>query len=166
MATNLSLGQRLYLPLNTLVVPVTVIEVNDVYSDNGVFADAGEHCSVWLSTNAKCRYARQGSKETDKNGWSIFVERDPDEVVAKCTHASQFVWIDEPLGHAASLGDDVFLTLNEALQYVRPSKKKHLRRRLKAWRNSSHKFILYTWRKAKHPGFDKLFDKKVYVRRG
>jgi hypothetical protein len=162
-------GQRLYMPYETLIIPVEVVEIEDIYaSDCGVFEDAGENCSIWMWTSKEGRRASQGSKEIDESGWNVFLPRDPDEVLTKCKLVNQYVWLDEPIGHSVQLGDEVFLKIVEALQFIRPTNKKHLRRRLKQYRNNVHRFVAHTWKMngARHPGFERLPNKKVYVRRG
>lgn len=162
-----TLGQKLFMPMGDYVIPVFVEEIEDIYSDDGVFPDAGDKCSVWMTTSEHGTHATQGSKETGEGGWPVFVERDPKIVIEKCKHVNQFVWIDEWLGHSVQINDEVFLTLNEALDYVRPSKKKRLKRRLRQFRRQCTSFIAKTWRMngERHPGFPKFPDKKVYVRK-
>lgn len=166
-------GQTLYMPTSTIVIPVTVVEVEDIYAADGVFKDAGScgngDCSVWMYTSIDgSKRASQGSIETDEHGWPTSVTRDPEEVIKKCVHANQYLWIDEPVGHSVAIYDEVFFTLQEAMCYIRPSNKKHLRRRLKKYRGRVHRFIAHTWNMngERHPGFTRLPDKKIYVRRG
>lgn len=150
-------GTNLFMPITlrsgTIVVPVVVTETQDIYSVNNKsywyskFIDGSE--GVYIDDNTKCIL-------------SEFLEKYP-----QAKKVNQFLWVDESVGHAIQLGDEVFLTLNEALLHAKPSKRKHLKRKLKAYRNSVHRFIASTWESNgdKHPGFPKMPDKKVYVRK-
>lgn len=144
-------GDQLYLVCHDLVVPVTAVEVQDIYHD------PVHHATIWKNTYA------DGRVEIIR-GQTVLTE---DDLVGK-EKVNQLVWVDEPVGHAVWVGDPLdgcFATLNEALRAVRPSKKKHLKRRLRAYRNSVQRFIASTWKNTRHPGFQPLPDKKVYVRR-
>lgn len=144
--------------LDDIIVPVIATEVNDVYRH------PTEPNSIW---RYRCvdgaDYILVPTGKKTELGWDIPEEREP-SWLGDAKPTNQFIWIDEPVGHAIQLGDEgLFLTLEEAQRYARPSKKRHLRRRLKQHRAIVQKFIASTWGKNKHPGFDKLPDKKVYV---
>lgn len=134
----------------SFVVPVRVVEVEDIYDD--------VNQSIWHYTY------EDGSERVLQGGKELTV----DALVGK-QKVNQYVWIDEPVGHSVSIDsfDDVYLTLNEALLNAHPSRKKHLRRRLKRYRNHFQSFISKTWIDVvgRLPKFEKLPNKKVYVRR-
>ena len=145
------LGTTVYLPVRweRIVIPCTVVEVQLVYT----VADK----TVWVS-----RYMEKPN--------SYFVgdeEKTKEELAQYEGPHSQFLHLDEPVGHGLVINDEVFLTLEDALQMVPPSKKKHLKRRLKRYRHGIERFITSTWARAgyDHPGFQKMPLKRVYVRR-
>ncbi len=98
--------------------------------------------------------------------WQFISEKDviTEEMLVDYEVASQFLWIDEPVGHGIQLGIDCFSTLNEALNSLPCSNKKHLKRRLKKVRSTRKKFIISTW-DDKHPGFEFFSSKRIYVKR-
>jgi hypothetical protein len=107
--------------------------------------------------------------EKDENGWNKWENKDP-SWLGDAKPCNCFVWIDEPVGHAVQVGDHydgIFETLQEAQRYAFPSRKKHLMRRLRAYRRRYHNFIARTWKEVgeAHPGFTKLPNKKIYVRK-
>lgn len=147
-----------------IVVRCMVIETSDVYN-------AGLKYSVWHYNDIDGRDETSiPIDEVDDNGWNKHRNLSFSEFMKEFPSAkrvNQFLWLDEPVGHGVQLGDDVFLSLNEALLYAKPSKKKHLARRLKNYRRSVTGFIASTWKRngEKHPGFPKYPNKKIYVRK-
>lgn len=147
-----------------IVVECTVSEINDIY-------DANLGKSVWYSRDINgVDQASIPTAEVDENGWNKYRHLTLAEFLKEFPHAkrvNQILWLDEPVGHGIQLGDDVFPSLNEALLYAKPSKKKHLARRLKNYRRSVTGFIASTWERngERHPGFPKYPNKKVYVRK-
>ena len=147
-----------------IIVGCVVEETEDIY-------DAGLNKSVWhyQDINGLDRVSIP-TDEVDENGWNKYRHLTFDEFSKEFPSAkrvNQFLTMDEPIGHSVQLGDDVFLSLNEALACAKPSKKKHLYRRLKNYRRSVTGFIASTWRRngENHPGFPKYPDKKIYVRK-
>lgn len=160
-----NLGDTVYMPVRweRLVIPCKVIELNNVYQH------ADHSKSIWRYIEKDRDELNVENDAVNEFGWpgyDTFIWADyPDK--DKLQQVNQFVWVDEYVGHAVQVGYDVFLSPNEALKYVPPSKKKHLKRRLKSYRNYTQAFIAGTWEKdgEKHPGFVKLPEKKILVRR-
>lgn len=150
-------GTNLFMPVTlrsgTIVIPVVVIETSDVYTVNNK--------TYWHNKTIE---GREAIWVAENISYSLieFLEKYPE-----AKKVNQFIWVDEPVGHSEQLGGGLFLTLNEALLWARPSKKRHLKRKLKAYRNQVHRFIAATWKYNgdKHPGFNKLPSKKIYVRK-
>ena len=149
-----------------IIVPVIAEEVETIYphpKDPNLpacwrhsFADGKDYVSVPLA-------------EKGEDGWHKWEEHDP-SWLGDAKPCNQFVWIDEPVGHAVQVNDaydGLFETLQEAQKHAIPSKKKHLMRRLRAYRRRYHNFIARTWEANGeiHPGFAKLPNKKIYVRK-
>lgn len=160
--TYTTFGTTVYYPVpwEGIVIPSTVVEVDDVYANP---ADPKGN-AWWHYTNATENYVSVPTDAVDKNGWHVYERRDPSCLVG-LKPVNQFIWIDEPVGHAIQIGDDCFLTLQEALSHVPPSSKKRLKVRLQRYRRYIHNFVASTWERngERHPGFDKLPAKKVYV---
>lgn len=160
-------GETVYLLTDTdIIIPSKIIECHDVY-------DAGDR-SVWhyRYLESQYDYVSVSTDEKDEDGWNKYERKDISFLngLRKC---NQFIWIDEPIGHGVTLDDPydgVFTSLKKAREHAKVTKPKHLKRRLNDYRNSVHKFIKWTWDNSgdteKHPGFDPLPMKKVYVRRG
>jgi len=154
-------GDKVWYPYigHDIVVQALVVEVDDIYS-------RGDNKSaVWhyryIDGSDACRVA---TDEKDENGWALCRDVSKEEL-SQYHRVNQLIWIDEHVGYDISLGDECFLTLHAAMSRVRPTKKKHLKRRLKKARCGSQRFISKTWAMAgdKHPGFEKMPNKKIYV---
>jgi hypothetical protein len=151
-------GDKLFYLCNdnqgSFVIPVTIIEVNNIYTDpiDGMMTNF----SIWEN-----KYLNQ--KTVIYKG-STFID---ESYIENLTPVNQFVWIDEPVGHGLwpDKSDGLFTTLNEALKYAVPSRKKRLRLRLKKYRRSFMNFIARTWLPLKHPGFKRYADKKGFIKR-
>jgi hypothetical protein len=149
-----------------IIVPVVVEEVDDIYSN----IDNPEGMACWRYRYADgTDYVSVPTDEKDEQGWPIYEKKDP-SCLGQAKPVNQFVWIDEPVGHGIQVGDKydgLYLTLHEAQRHARPSKKKHLKRRLQAYRAGHERFIASTWEVNgdEHPGFHKLPNKKIYVRK-
>jgi hypothetical protein len=151
--TNWMRGSR----RRSLIVSVVVLEVTLYY--NGAHRNISEEKDVVMVQNGK----------HNENGWPMYDEH-PASYVSGKEPLTQFVWIDEPVGHAIEVDnpcDGLFSTLEAAQSYALPSRKKHLKRRLKRYRNRHYRSIVKSWAKNKwqHPGFTKLPEKKIYVTR-
>jgi hypothetical protein len=144
-----------------LVVEATINETVNIYSH------PERNVSIWhyRYLDSKKERATAATDKIDENGWPIHEEISLD-LVRTLPLANQMLWLDEPIGHAVNLDDECWLTLEEAMWCVRfPCKKKGLRRKLKRARQRVQGFIRKTWGRQKHPGFDTIPMKKVYVRR-
>lgn len=143
------------------IVECTVTEVNNIYTHPDRNVSVWHHQFLDLSKE----YAEAPTTEKNEDGWPEWEQVDLKrlEGLRLC---NQILWIDEPVGHGISLGDECFLTLEEAMDYAFPTRKKHLKRNLKKVRGRVHRFIAGTWRRAgeKHPGFKPLAMKRVYVK--
>ena len=139
-----------------IVVSAVIDECNEFYNIN----DLNYQVARYLNGSVEV-YIPDNSSDEFK-----FHRRDPVELKGY-QPCSQFFWIDEPVGHSVLLGEDIFLTLNEAFKVVRPSSPRHLKRRHKEWRTMMKNFILGTWKAAKHNScsLPKYSSKKIYVRR-
>ncbi len=150
-----------------IIVPVIANEIDEIYT-HPVDPKIGS-CWSHRFIDSSQDYVSVPTSSKDENGWPIFEHKEPSWLKENnMKPCNQFVWIDEPVGHAIQVGDPydgLFLTLNEARKYATPSKKRHLRRRLNYSRTRHHKFIASTWKNngETHPGFDKLPEKKIYV---
>jgi len=154
-------GATVYMDLwgAKLVVECTVVEVDDIYS--------GLEHSVWHFRNIDgTERGSTATEEKNELGWPIYRDVDKSELQA-LERVNQFLWLDEPVGHAVQLGDECHLTLEEARKHIRPSTKKKMHRRLRQYRNGVHRFIADTWRAngETHPGWEPLPDKRIYVRK-
>jgi hypothetical protein len=157
----LSPGDKVWYPHQPfLVVQATIEECEDIY-------DNGDKPAIWhrrsLNGISEISYP---TDNIDENGWHIYDH--PDEsILQDKERVNQLLWIDEPVGHAITLGDECFLTLQEALNTIVPSSKRHLRRRLKRSRGRVKRFIVSTWGNDRQdvPSWWKYENKKVYVKR-
>lgn len=155
-------GDKVFMPVHWLkiVIPCTVVEVEDVFSSPATEGSVWRYTEIDGSVNITVP-----TKETDELGWPAWREGVPEDL-ADAKQCSQFLWVDESVGRALLLGDDIFLSLEKARSVIAPSNKKRLKIRLNKYRNYKDRFIAGTWGRAgkKHPGFDKLPLKRVYVR--
>lgn len=163
---QINLGDKLWFIAGNIIVPVTVVEISDVYTH----PEDSNLGSCWHNKrlNEETEYVSAPTKEIDSLGWPIYEKKEYSWLNGS-KPVNRFFWIDEPVGHSLQIDgwDGLYRTLQEAQKYAKPSKKKHLRRRLKSWRNSIYSFIAYTWKRngETHPGFSKLPDKKIYIRK-
>lgn len=163
------LGEKVFYPFDWYrVVEATITGLSDVYQVPGF------EYSIWAYTNETGFHVAMPSGNKNEGGWDIpnWTNQLPDgaELV------NQFIDIDEPVGHSIQYYPDYpgesefFLTLEEALAHVKPSKRnKKPRIKLKQYRNRRAGFIGgthtnngYRW---ENP-FKNLPDKKIYVRHG
>jgi hypothetical protein len=159
-------GDKVWYPFhNDIVVQAMVQECNDIY-------DNGSKPALWhYRFLDQPSYVSFPTDQKDENGWHIY-KRLTEDVLVLQEHArvNQLLWIDEPVGHDIQLGDECFLTLPEALANIRPTNRRHLKRRLKVARGCIRRFINHTWEVngTEHPEFTRLPAKAVYVvrRRG
>lgn len=148
-----------------IIVPVVAQEVDDIYT-HPINPDLG---SCWRHRYMDgTDYVSVPTEKKDENGWPVWERKEP-SWLGDAKSVNQFVWIDEPVGHAIQVGDHhdgLYLSLHEAQRFALPSKKKHLKRRLQQSRARVHRFIAHTWKYNGdvHPGFTKLPMKKIYVR--
>ena len=136
-------GARVWLtrPYHRIVIPCVVEECVDVYVGTG-------DETIW-------HYRRLDSSENSVTTQSAgsWLESKDESILAGPRRVNQFLWVDEPVGHSVTLGDECFLTLGEAIGTISPSSPRHLKRRLKATRK---------WRRSPDLTYP---EKKVYVRR-
>lgn len=148
-----------------IIVPVTAVEVTDIYTHPDPTRNA-----VWRHRRADgTDYIDVPTGEKNEQGWDVW-EKKEISWLNGAPSVNQFVWIDEPVGHAIQVGDyhgGLYLTLHEAQRNAIPSKKKHLKRRLQYSRTRHQRFIASTWKTSgeSHPGFYSYPDKKIYVRK-
>lgn len=163
---GMKVGDKVYYPIpwQKIVVPCIVIEVEDVFHSPTLKASIWRYAYLDANGTVSSEIAVPTEK-TDDLGWPIWREGTEDDLTG-LNQCSQFLCVDEPVGHSLLLGDDVFLSLEEARLKIAPSNKKNLKIRLQKERKLSEGFIASTWghNGEKHPGFDKLPLKKVYVR--
>lgn len=153
MLPKVKLGQTVYLVAypGDIVIPSRVVEIDEWYTING----QSVHATFW----------EDGSSEVIVSDGNWY-RSESVEYLKGHRPCSRFFDVDEPIGHSVQFDThDVYPTLEDALKMVYPSKKKHLKRRLKAYRKSVQGFIASTWGENQHPGFEKLPLKKVYVKR-
>jgi len=168
-------GQKVFYPVpgQNIIVPAIVEEVNDIYShigDYGIPASGLEYRTLWvnryLNGHVEMRQATPGV--VGENGWEVFRDVSFDELF-DYRMVNQFVWLDEPTyGHEIQVGDECFLTLAEAMKYICPGSKRHLKRRLNNHRRRNNKFVSSTWIAAGQPTgpiFPKYPPKKIYALR-
>lgn len=163
---GMKVGDKVFYPVpwERIVVPCIVVEVEDCFSSPSVNGTIWRH--TYLAQDGTVSvHITVPTKETDERGWPKWRDGTPEDL-ADAKQCSQFLGIDEPVGHSLLLGDTVFLSLAEARSVIAPSNKKRLKLRLKRERNSVQKFIASTWERngIKHPGWEKLPLKRVYVR--
>lgn len=149
-----------------IIVPVVVEEVDEIYSHPNHELPA---CWSHRFIDSKDNYVAVPLAEKDENGWNKYTHEDL-SCLGNAKPVNQFVWIDEPVGHGIQVGDiwdGLFLTLQEAQRHAIPSRKKHLRRRLHAYRNRIYNFVRRTWEVngERYPFVPKHSNKKVYVRK-
>lgn len=153
-----------------MIIKATVVETDNV------FTQEGNKNSIWCYRylDHQHDYVAIPNGKTVEGGWNDYDKTKDLSVLKDMKQCSQFLWLDETtFGHGISLGDECYLTLSEAMKYVEPSRKKHLKRRLNKFRSRSNRFIASTWEEPyqlaeyaqTHPGFKKLPMKKVYVKR-
>jgi len=147
-----------------MVVECLILETQDIYSH----PDPDFNVSLWYNRfiDSKANHVSVPQKEVDELGWNKW-KQEPPSFVEGLNPVNQFLWIDEPVGHAVTLGDECFLSLSEAMTHARAGSRKHLKRRLVRSRGETQTFIAKTWRMSgdNHPGFIKKPLKKVYVKR-
>lgn len=143
-----------------LVVQATIDECEDIY-ENGTDMPA-----IWYRRMSGSSEVSYPTQDKDENGWHIYTHPDPSILQGK-KRVNQILWIDEPVGHGITLGDECFLTLQEALNTIVPSNKRHLRRRLKKARGRIARFVTMTWKMNGYigPNWFKFPDKQVYIKR-
>lgn len=142
-----------------LVVQATVDECEDIY-------DNGDKPAIWHRRWQDKSEVSYPTDAKDENGWTIYSYPDA-SILQGHRRVNQLLWIDEPVGHGIMLGDECFLILQEALNTIVPSNKRHLRRRLKKARGRVANFITSTWKMNGYigPNWFKFPDKQVYVKR-
>lgn len=169
------IGDTVYMPVyNGIVIPCRVVGKEVIYEGED---NTG---SIW-------GYFREGEKpqwlkpteEIGEGGWPKWkeIEQPTTRVV------NEFLTVDEPVGHSVQLDDEVFETLEAAINCLLPTSKKHLARRLKEYRHGTARWIASTWRSGKlygkprrrenkelldafRKGKSDIFQpKKVYVKR-
>lgn len=161
--TYIDPGTKVWYPFldTNIVVQATVDECEDIY-------DNGTKLAIWVRRFQDGQVEISSpTDEKDKDGWTIYEHPDA-SILEGHRRVNQFVWIDEPVGHSIQVGDECFLTLQEALDQVSHTNKKHLKRRLKRSRNRVKSFVESTWVMAGEtslPSWVKYPDRKIYVRR-
>lgn len=112
-------GDKVWYPYNTMVVQATVRECDDIYTGIG-------DKTIWHYRYLNDEVVSFPTDQKDESGWTIYTHPDP-SVLKDYQRVNQLLWMDEPVGHGIILGDECFLTLQEALNTVVPSNKKHLK---------------------------------------
>ena len=129
------LGEMVFLSLRDLVVPATIIGLSNIYVNPAVHKTKG----FWGYITKDSQRFDIPTGKTNQDGWDMYHTQNeipPDSVIV-----NQFLNIDEPVGHDVQIGDEAFGSLNEALETILPSSKRHLKRRLQKWRRESIEFI-------------------------
>lgn len=161
-------GQVVYYPswgLGDIVIPCKIVEVINIYDWN----DLG---SLWVHKSEYGCWGYYPTEERGEGGWPICKQindfTELQELIKDKPIRNQMYFVDEPIGHELTIGNEIFLTINEALSKIRPSKKKNLKQRLNLFRKRMSGFIKHTWEMngEKGPEFPKYEKKKVYVRKG
>lgn len=157
-----------YLIDRDMIIKATVVETSNFFDNN-----------IWVSRsiNSDEDYISIPNGKKDEHGWDESDTSKDFSILDGLKQCSQFLWLDEySFGHELSLGEECFLSLNDAMQCVRPSRRKRLKRRLNAFRSQGRAFIASTWEKPfqseeyvekveNHPPFPKLPMKRVYIKR-
>jgi len=147
-------------PWEKIVIPCSIVEITDIYTAPNVDG------AIW-----HYRYPDGESRvmvpteEKDENGWPKSKEVDV-SALQTMQRVNQLLYLDEPVGHDVQINNDAFLTLAEALAYVKPSRKKSLQARLRRFRGSSMRFIAMTWDRwgeGEVATFEPYPPKRVYV---
>ena len=154
-------GQKVFYSIwrECIVVPAIIDEINE-----HVTLDDGRSGIInrYIDSSQDNFYLRTDT--LDANGWNIFEIQK--EVPPVKSVYNQLIWIDEPVGHAVLLGDEIFLTLQAALSGVSPSKKKNLKRRLQRERRRKMEYITLSRSKVGlETKWPKYPEKKIYVHR-
>lgn len=143
------IGQQLYYEyLTGMVIPVTVTRLQNVYqlSDETVDKYKLVNSTMWRASDDESITAISENAVTEENPYGYITL--PDDVLNDAEHVNQFVDIDELIGHSIRVGDELFLTLQEAIDCAyslnkrrakRAHKKLQARRKHTAnWINSQH----------------------------
>lgn len=139
--------------IGDIIVEAFVDEINYIYNINGK--------TVWatqFSNSPKEQFLFDETTGTQISNFSLEEQ----------TPINQFFWIDEPVGHSIQLGkhDNCFTSLNEAMKFANPSKKKNLLKRLNRHRKRVWNFIISTWgAENSDTKITKYKNKKVYVKK-
>ena len=170
MNNYVELGQTLYFqPLCGLIIPVKVLEIQDIHvaSDEVQKANNLSSSTLWVRYDAEGAHCTGYIAETKENPWG-FNDLNPD-IINGSERVNQFIWIDEPVGHSVQVGDEVFLTIQDALEYVECAPRRNRLRphkKLDSWRRRSLGFINWTRRNAEVIECSMDWEpKKIWVKR-
>jgi len=157
------LGLKLHWPFfhHDFAVDVRVIGIQNLRYVKNSEERAWE--SIYLENGVVAHYAHKFVK------WSH--GEDPEFAVVPQLKllseiVSQFVWVDEPIGHAIQLGYEVFLTVEECYAVFRKGRKAKKHRMLYKWRrNALRELARQRGVAAEDLNFPER-RKKIYARRG
>lgn len=161
-------GQQVFYPIirQNIVVPATVVEVNDIYSH----LVEEDHPTLWVNRylDGRVEMLQERRDVIDDNGYYLFGDV-PFDRIFDYRLINQFIWLDEPTyGHEIQVGDECFLTLPEALKQINPGSKRHLKRRLQDHRRRNNRFVASTWIAAgekRGPDFPRYPARPIYALR-
>lgn len=155
-----------------LVVPATVVEVFTYWKRSDLALDL---CQSQALLGWGDNYIKVPTTKINSNGWNEYKIGSETDLEGT-TFSTQYVRTDEPTGQELE-EDEIFLTLEEALNFYgsSPTKARHLKRRLKAFRkrmtghyySSQYQKKLLT-RSASRPVWSKVLKvmKPIYILNG
>lgn len=138
-------------------VRATIVEIDEVW---GWVSDPRKP-TVWATSsddNPNRVYSCDGKEVSEKEFNDLVAQN-------KITKANVFPWVDWPLGHAAYLGSDGFLTLEDARRKHGRFSRKHLGRRMEKYLSQMLTFIEGTYKLAGHNVENFPWDKRDIPRR-
>ncbi len=131
------LGTTVYFVLHyRFIISAKVVEIQNIWSvDNGN--------PIWENLSLEA----EGYSEQQEDSVSGEFKFNKVGIPSSAKWVNQILWIDEPVGHGVQIGDEVFLTVQEArnsLSQPRPKYKYGAWRKVKQWRRNSMDFIAST----------------------
>ena len=169
--TPVSIGDLLWFEFRRgLIIPVTVIGVSDVVGPSPALIEKYQlrsNVSLWAE-----RHINLSEDHITVLKGDDWIALPLTELEDECVWYNQFVWINEPLGHAEQVGDQhcFHLTLAEAVACasVAPRRQRNrAHKKLLSWRKHMMGFIDSTKGKHYHAVWPEIFkkDKPVHVKR-
>ncbi len=162
-----------------MVIQVKAVELQDIIvPSKGMIEkynirlhDNGMSYCIWSSRKSEQVPTYNVTVNGEHTGWPPreHIQPTPEEL-DECEWNNQLIWIDEPIGHEVQMGSDVFLTLEQCLQFSRVSERRYRNRahkKLNAWRKQQMNWIgkTHTDNGGSFPDFPKYEYKKIYIKR-